>query len=290
MRWTTSGRSANLEDRRGQTGRFTRGGGIGCGTLLLLIVLSVIFKQDFLSLLGPALETDESGSGTAPGDGGGFVSTPEEEQLVDFMSFVLDDLQSTWREILPRAGVDYQDAKMVLFRDAIRSACGVAGSATGPFYCPGDQKVYLDVAFFDELRRRFGAPGDFAEAYVIAHEIGHHVQTLLGTEQQVRNLQGRQPERVNELSVAMELQADCFAGVWGHATAQRGILEPGDVEEGLNAAAAVGDDRIQRATSGYVSPESFTHGSSEERVHWFRVGLASGDPGRCDTFSSSSGR
>ena len=288
MRWTSGGRSANLEDRRAETGgSMVRGGGIGCGTFLILIVLSVIFKQDFLSLLGPALMTDETGA-PAPSTEGELVTTPEEERLVDFMSFVLDDLQATWRQVLPRAGAEYQDAQMVLFRDSIRSACGVAGSSTGPFYCPVDGKVYLDLSFFDELHRRFGAPGDFAQAYVIAHEIGHHVQNLLGIERDVRRLQGQNPGAANDLSVRMELQADCLAGVWGNATAQRGTLESGDVEEGLAAAAAIGDDRIQRQTQGYVAPESFTHGSSQQRVGWFRKGLSTGDPDACDTFSADS--
>jgi predicted metalloprotease len=260
-----------------------RGGGIGCGTLLVLIVLSVIFKQDFLSLLGPALVTEETGAGAPAGED--FVTTPEEEQLVDFMSFVLDDLQDTWRGIL---GADYQDARMVLFRDGIRSACGGASASTGPFYCPADGKVYLDLSFFDELHRRFGASGDFAQAYVIAHEVGHHVQTLLGLEQKVRTLQGQNPDAANELSVRMELQADCLAGVWGHSTGQRGLLESGDIEEGLAAAGAIGDDRIQRQTQGYVAPESFTHGSSQQRVGWFRRGLSTGDPNDCDTFTNES--
>jgi predicted metalloprotease len=260
-----------------------RGGGIGCGTLLVLIVLSVIFKQDFLSLLGPALVTEETGAGAPAGED--FVTTPEEEQLVDFMSFVLDDLQDTWRGIL---GADYRDARMVLFRDGIRSACGGASASTGPFYCPADGKVYLDLSFFDELHRRFGASGDFAQAYVIAHEVGHHVQTLLGLEQKVRTLQGQNPDAANELSVRMELQADCLAGVWGHSTGQRGLLESGDIEEGLAAAGAIGDDRIQRQTQGYVAPESFTHGSSQQRVGWFRRGLSTGDPNDCDTFTNES--
>ena len=284
MRWTSGGRSPNLEDRRAQTGgRMMRGGGIGCGTLLILIVLSVIFKQDFLSLLGPALMTEET-SAPGPSPAEDFVTTPEEEQLVDFMSFVLDDVQATWHRVLPR----YQDAQMVLFRDGIRSGCGTAGSATGPFYCPTDGKVYLDLSFFDELHRRFGAPGDFAQAYVLAHEIGHHVQSLLGIESKVRSLQGQNPDGANDLSVRMELQADCLAGVWGNSTAERGILESGDVEEGLAAAGAIGDDRIQRQTQGYVAPESFTHGSSQQRVGWFRKGLSTGDPDSCDTFSADS--
>lgn len=254
-----------------------RGGTIGCGTLLVLIVLSVIFKQDFVSLLGPSLATEAPSS--APGD---FQTSPQEEELVEFMSFVLDDLQATWARELP----SYRETQMVLFRDSVRSACGIAGSATGPFYCPGDGKVYLDLGFFDELHRRFGAPGDFAQAYVIAHEVGHHVQNLIGVERQVRQLQSQRPGDANELSVRMELQADCFAGVWGNSTDERGILEPGDAEEGMRAAAAIGDDRIQRMSQGYVAPESFTHGSSEQRMEWLRRGLESGDPERCDTFSS----
>ncbi|MGH9323549.1 MAG: KPN_02809 family neutral zinc metallopeptidase [Vicinamibacteria bacterium] len=287
MKWRSGGRSANLEDRRGQRGgRMMRGGGIGCGTLLVLVVLSVVFKQDFLSLLGPALVTEEA---PAPSSGSDeLVTTPEEERLVDFMSFVLDDIQPTWAQLLPSVGSTYQDAQMVLFRDAVRSACGMAGAATGPFYCPADGKLYLDLSFFDELHRRFGAPGDFAQAYVIAHEIGHHVQNLLGIERQVRGLQGQRPNAANDLSVRMELQADCFAGIWGRSASQRGILESGDVEEGLNAAAAIGDDRIQRQTQGHVAPDSFTHGSSEQRVTWFRKGFSSSDPESCDTFSSGS--
>lgn len=279
MRWTRRGRSANLEDRRGQ--RVSRGGTVGCGTLLFLIVLSVLFRQDFLSLLGPAL-VEESRGGAATSTDADFRASAEEEELVDFMSFVLDDLQATWRQKL---GPQYRDAQMVLFRDGVRSACGMAGSASGPFYCPGDGKVYLDLGFFDQLRRQFGAPGDFAQAYVIAHEVGHHVQGLLGIERQVRQMQARNPGAQNQLSVRMELQADCLAGVWGHSTAQRGILERGDVEEGLNAAAAIGDDRLQRQAQGYAMPDAFTHGSSEQRVEWFRRGLMSGDPDQCDTFS-----
>ncbi|GMR24315.1 MAG: neutral zinc metallopeptidase [Acidobacteriota bacterium] len=278
MRWTRRARSANLEDRRGQ--RVPRRGTVGCGTLLVLIALSVVFKQDFLSLLGPAL-VDNTGGGATSTDAD-FRASSEEEELVDFMSFVLDDLQATWQQKLGR---QYRDANMVLFRDAVQSACGVTGAATGPFYCPGDGKVYLDLSFFDELRRRFGAPGDFAQAYVIAHEIGHHVQNLLGIERQVRQLQAGNPGSRNNLSVRMELQADCLAGVWGYSTAQRGVLEQGDVEEGLDAAAAIGDDRIQRQTQGYVVPDAFTHGSSAERVEWFKRGLMSGDPDQCDTFS-----
>ncbi len=281
MRWRKGQRSSNLEDRRSQTGG-RRGRSIGLGGFFVLLVLSFLFKENFFALLGPSMGTDLS---PMPGDSTpAREPSPEEEELVDFMSFVLNDTQATWSRLFADGG--YREAQMVLFRGAVQSACGFAQSATGPFYCPGDQKVYLDLSFFDELRRRFGAPGDFAQAYVIAHEIGHHVQTLLGIEDQVRQAQGTRRGQANQLSVLMELQADCFAGVWGHSTAQRGILEGGDVEEGLNAAAAIGDDRIQQMSGGGIMPESFTHGSSEQRVEWFRTGLTSGNPEECDTFSA----
>jgi predicted metalloprotease len=282
MRWTPGGRSENVEDRRSEGGGFRRGGvGLGLGGILLLLVLSAITGQDFLSqmLSNPDIAMTP---GAQPADR---PSSPEEEQLVEFVSFVLDDTQEAWHRILPN---QYQDAQLVLFREAINSACGFAEAASGPFYCPGDRKVYIDLSFYEELRRRFGAPGDFAQAYVLAHEIGHHVQTLLGIEPQVRQLQQRSPESANQLSVLLELQADCFAGVWGHTTARREILEQGDVEEGLNAAAAIGDDRIQSRTRGRVQPEAFTHGSSAQRVEWFRRGLSSGDPDSCNTFQSRS--
>jgi predicted metalloprotease len=245
------------------------------------LVLSAITGQDFLSQLlsNPDIAMTP---GTQPAER---ASSPEEERLVEFVSFVLDDAQATWHQILPDR---YQDAQLVLFRDAISSACGFAEAASGPFYCPADRKVYIDLSFYEELHRRFGVPGDFAQAYVLAHEIGHHVQTVLGIEPQVRQLQQRSPGSANELSVRLELQADCFAGVWGHTTARREILERGDVEEGLNAAAAIGDDRIQSMTRGRVQPEAFTHGTSEQRVDWFRRGLSSGDPDACNTFQSGS--
>jgi hypothetical protein len=253
------------------------------GGILLLLVLSVLFKQDFFALLGGVSDVATGPAGYAdpappPADLGA------EDEQVEFVSFVLDDSQETWNRVFRGRGDDYVPARMVLFRGEVSSACGYAAAAMGPFYCPGDQRVYLDLGFFEELRRQFGAPGDFAQAYVIAHEIGHHVQGLLGVESQVRRLQERHPDQANELSVRMELQADCFAGVWGHSTAQRSILERGDVEEGLRAAAAIGDDRIQQMSGRGVNPESFTHGSSEQRVSWFRRGLESGDPERCDTF------
>jgi predicted metalloprotease len=203
------------------------------------------------------------------------------------VSFVLDDTQNTWTQILPQqSGKPYHHARLVLFRDYTQSGCGSAESATGPFYCPGDEKVYIDLGFYDELRRRFGAPGEFAQAYVLAHEIGHHVQKLLGIERRVRQLQEDNPRGQNSASVHLELQADCFAGVWAHSTQQRGLLEKGDVESALGAAAAVGDDRLQRMATGHVSPDSFTHGTSEQRMSWFRKGLDAGTVAACNTFEA----
>jgi predicted metalloprotease len=293
MKWTPGGRSADLEDRRGESPGYSRGsafggmnigkaGPIGLGGLAILFVISLLSGQDFLGLLsgGGGADTNVAPGGS-PAPVGPASSTPEEEKLVDFVSFVLDDAQGTWTQLLPR---QYQRAKLVLFRDGVESACGFAESATGPFYCPGDQKVYVDLGFYEELRRRFGAPGDFAQAYVLAHEIGHHVQNLLGTERQVRQLQRGRPDQANDLSVRMELQADCYAGIWGYSAAQRDKLDPDDVDEGLKAAAAIGDDRIQRMSGQRVAPERFTHGSSEQRVQWFKRGLQAGQITACDTF------
>ena len=288
MRWTPGGRSPNLEDRRGQSsGRFPFpggmrvGGGLGLGTILLLAALGIVFKTDFLSLLTTSDGMPTGGDLSAPARP---VDDPSEEPMVQFVSFVLDDAQNTWRQKSSELGTPYRDAKLVLFRDAVQSACGFAESATGPFYCPADEKVYIDLGFYEELQQRFGAPGDFAQAYVLAHEIGHHVQNLVGTEAQVREARQRRADLANELSVRLELQADCYAGVWGHAAAQRQRLEPGDVEEGLAAAAAVGDDRLQRMGGGRVVPESFTHGSSAQRQEWFQRGMETGRPDACDTF------
>jgi hypothetical protein len=287
MRWTPRGRSENLEDRRGERAGFGGGGlnmrrmaPLGLGGLLLLFVLSLLTGQNFLSLLDPGADVamvDSTSSVPA-------ATSPEEEEQVKFVSFVLDDVQETWARMLPDR---YETTRLVLFRDAIRSACGFAESASGPFYCPPDRKVYIDLGFYAELKARFGAPGDFAQAYVLAHEIGHHVQTLLGTEPRVRELQESRPQLANELSVRLELQADCYAGLWGHSTARSQILEQGDVEEGLNAAAAIGDDRLQRMASGRVVPEKFTHGSSAQRVEWFRRGLESGRVEACNTFAGA---
>jgi hypothetical protein len=218
------------------------------------------------------------------GQAPGYRPAPGEDELVQFVSFVLDDVQSTWQRTLPAAGREYRRAKMVLFTDATQSACGVGQAAMGPFYCPLDEKVYIDLGFYRDLKRRFGAPGDFAQAYVIAHEIGHHVQHVLGLAERVRQVQSQRPDQANVLSVRLELQADCFAGIWGHSTAQRDILEAGDVEEALNAASAIGDDRIQKQAGGRTNPETWTHGSSRQRVAWFRRGLESGRIDDCDTF------
>jgi uncharacterized protein len=280
MRWTPGGSSSDVEDRRGEGGRFGGGMRMGLGGFLVLLVLSLIFKRDFFSLVGAGAPAEDTGGAAA----GPVQTTPEEDERQQFVTFVLNDAQDTWTRILAERGQQYEHAKLVLFRDATQTACGVGQAAAGPFYCPGDNRVYIDLGFYDELRDRFGAAGDFAQAYVIAHELGHHVQRLLGTEAKVRRAQQQHPDEANALSVRMELQADCYAGVWGHSTQQRNILEQGDVEEGLNAASAVGDDRIQAASGGGVHPESFTHGSAKQRSSWFNRGFRSGRPEDCDTF------
>jgi predicted metalloprotease len=284
MRWSAGGDSSNVEDRRGEGGGGFRGGGgmkVGLGGAVVLLILSLVFKQNFFALVG----ADGAGGGAAAPAELSPAEQAHQDSLVQFVTFVLDDAQATWQKTL---GAKYHDAKLVLFRDAIQSACGSAESSSGPFYCPGDEKVYIDLGFYDELRQRFGAPGDFAQAYVLAHEIGHHVQKLLGIEAQMREMQQQSPDRENELSVRLELQADCFAGVWGHSTEQRGILDPGDVDEGLAAAAAVGDDRLQKQATGTVNPDAFTHGSSAQRTSWFRKGFSTGDLKACDTFGAAS--
>jgi|NGEPerStandDraft_6_1074524.scaffolds.fasta_scaffold15304_3 predicted metalloprotease len=287
MRWDAGEQSPDIEDRRGEGGGLGFGGGgfrLGCGGIVLLAILSLVFKKNFFALL------DSNSGGPAAVDithsGPPVSQSADDRERVKFVSFVVEDVQRTWEKEFPQLGRNYQRAKLVLFRDATRSGCGFAESAMGPFYCPADEKVYLDLGFFDELRSRFGAPGRFAEAYVIAHEFGHHVQTLLGTEEKVRRAEAKRPSLKNTLSVRVELQADCFAGVWGHSTDERNLLESGDVESGLAAAAAVGDDRLQKAATGRVNPESFTHGSSKERVEWFRRGFQTGQVGSCDTFAA----
>jgi predicted metalloprotease len=287
MRWTPGGRSGDLEDVRGQGGRgpMLGGGGlrIGAGGAILLLVLSLATGQNFFDLLGGVVDVGApGGEQSAP-----YEASPEEEKLVDFVSFVLDDVQNTWGQAFPIAGRDYRKTKLVLFTDNVSSGCGYAQAAMGPFYCPADEKVYIDLGFYRELRSRFGAPGDFAQAYVIAHEIGHHVQNVLGLSERVRELQQRRPDQANQLSVLLELQADCFAGVWAHSTQRRDILERGDVEEGIGAAAAVGDDRIQKSAGGGVNPETWTHGSSQQRVEWFQRGMQKGTVADCNTFAAA---
>ena len=282
MRWTPGGQSPNIEDRRNSG---IGGGGmrLGLGGIVILFILSVVFRRDFFSLLNvsPGGMTATTTSQPNP------AQDAKEQPLVQFVSFVLDDAQNEWKQLLPaQAGVPYSDAKLVLFRDAVNSACGLAQSASGPFYCPADQKVYIDLGFYDELKNRFGAAGDFAQAYVLTHEIGHHVQNLLGIDSQVRRAQQSNPGAANELSVRLELQADCLAGVWGHSTEQRNILEQGDAEKALNAAAAIGDDRLQRMSGRQVTPESFTHGTSAQRVQWFQTGFNSGNLSACNTFAN----
>lgn len=286
MRWTPGGESQDIEDRRDDDssgrGGFQFGGmHIGLGGAIVLLVLSLVFKQNFFALIGGG-GTPHVANRPNP------ARTEAERPLVQFVSFVLDDTQKNWEQILPQqTGKQYRHAKLVLFRNYTHSGCGAAESATGPFYCPEDEKVYIDLGFYDELKQRFGVPGQFAQAYVLAHEVGHHVQKLAGVEARVRKLQEVNPRQQNPLSVRMELQADCLAGVWAHSTQERGLLESGDVESALGAAAAVGDDRLQKMATGHVSPESFTHGTSQQRVHWFRQGLDSGTISACDTFASN---
>jgi hypothetical protein len=285
MRWRGRRESTRVEDRRGARGVRLPGGkgaGIGCGGLLLILLLAYFTGENPVQLL-ESLGTSSSVSGPSSGLDGTPAPGPRDE-LSQFASVVLADTEDTWTALFQRESESYRLPTLVLFSGSVASACGYASSAVGPFYCPADGKVYLDLSFFDELARRFGAPGDFAQAYVIAHEIGHHVQNLLGISAEIRRRQqGASQTRANELSVRLELQADCLAGVWGYHA--QDLLEPGDIEEGLAAAAAIGDDQMQRRAGGYVRPESWTHGSSQQRVTWLRRGLQSGDPDACDTFN-----
>jgi len=282
MRWKTGRRSSNIEDRRGRRAAGGTAFKGGVGTVVLVLALAY-----FLGIDPQVLLQLQQGGGQAEivED---YQPTPQEAQLADFVSVVLADTEDTWQEIFRQSGRGYEEPALVLFSGAVRSACGMASAAMGPFYCPADRKVYIDLAFFADLRRQHGAPGDFAQAYVIAHEVGHHVQTLLGISDQVRSAQqGLGRADANALSVQQELQADCFAGVWGnHAERSRQVLEEGDIEEALNAASAIGDDRLQKQAQGYVVPESFTHGTSKQRVEWFRRGIESGDFERCNTFGT----
>ncbi len=284
MDWTPGGLSSDVEDRRSSGGGFGLGGGGGIGIIgiVILLVLSLITGRNYI--------------GAFLAGGGGHVASPtanrpisaDEDRSAQLVSFVLDDVQKTWTQLLPaQAGRDYRHAKLVLFRDYTQSGCGMAQSQTGPFYCPADEKVYIDLGFWDELRRIGGSTGDFAQAYVVAHELGHHVQNILGVERKVRQLSSQNPSQANPLSVDLELQADCLAGVWAHGTAQRKIIDQSDVDAGLSAAAAVGDDHLQKMSRGAVSPETFTHGSSAQRTGWFKRGLEEGNISACNTFASN---
>jgi predicted metalloprotease len=282
MRWTPGGVSDDVEDDRSSSsggGGFPGGIHIGIGGILILVVLSFIFKRDLLTpfLGGSSTPQSTQSAPAAP------QQSAAEQREVQFVSFVLDDVQKTWTKIIP----NYRHAKLVLYRGGIDSACGLAQTATGPFYCPGDEKVYLDLSFFNELKNQLGASGEFAQAYVIAHEIGHHVQKIVGTEQKVRQEVGSNPKMRNAISVRVELQADCYAGVWANSTQRRDLLETGDVASAMNAAAAVGDDHLQKMETGRVMPDKFTHGTSAQRTYWFQQGFTAGSPIACDTFSSS---
>lgn len=298
MRWRGGRRSRNIEDRRGQNaGGFGRGRGIpirlprgrgskiGIVGILAIVGISLFLGIDPTVILQGGLQQGgvQSTSQSSP------PRTTANDDLTEFVSVVLADTEDTWRVLFANADQTYQEPTLVLFSDSVQSACGFAQSAMGPFYCPGDQKVYLDLSFFNELRNRFDAPGDFAQAYVIAHEVGHHIQTLLGISQKVHEQRSRLSETEgNKLSVRLELQADCLAGVWAfHADQTRQILEPGDIDEALNAATAIGDDRLQTQARGMVVPDSFTHGSSAQRVRWFKTGFKDGNVNSCDTFSAS---
>ena len=280
MRWRTGRRSSNIEDRRGQRRRAGAFKG-GIGTVVIALALAYFLGIDPQVLLqmqqgGAPMTTDEDWQPSA-----------EDQELADFVSVVLADTEDTWNTIFGRSGMDYEEPVLVMFSGSVQSACGMASAAVGPFYCPADNKVYLDLSFFHDLKQRHGAPGDFAQAYVIAHEVGHHVQNLLGISDKVRQAQrGADKAEANALSVRLELQADCFAGLWGnYADRSRQVLEQGDIEEALGAASAIGDDRLQRESMGSTVPESFTHGTSEQRVRWFRKGIETGDIGNCDTFN-----
>lgn len=276
MKWQGRSGSGNIEDRRGMGMALPVGGGIG--GLVLLLLISALTGTNPADLINSSPAQDQT-VGTS--------GAPANDPHAQFISVVLRDTEETWGAVFSRSGSRYAPPTLVLFTNATQSACGVGQSAMGPFYCPADRKVYLDLSFFEELNTRFGAPGDFAQAYVVAHEVGHHIQTLTGTSERVQSARQRSSERdANALSVRQELQADCYAGVWGHYANRRGLLEAGDAEEGLRAAAAIGDDRIQRQTQGRVAPESFTHGSSEQRMRWLRRGLDSGSVDACDTFSA----
>ena len=278
MRWQGSRGSSNIEDKRGLSSKGIIGGGIG-GIVIILIVM--LLGGDPTSLL-QNIQTDQQTSNS------NYSETAEEKELAQFVSVVLAETEDTWHKIFSDLGENYREPKLVLFTGSVQSACGTAGASTGPFYCPGDEKLYIDLSFYDELQKRFKAPGDFAMAYVIAHEVGHHIQNLLGTMDKMNQLRSRLSEEdYNKYSVRLELQADFYAGVWAHYTDKsKGLLEEGDLDEAINAASAVGDDRIQKQSQGYVVPESFTHGTSEQRKRWFYKGFTTGDIRQVDTFGT----
>ncbi|HVF10358.1 MAG TPA: neutral zinc metallopeptidase [Abditibacteriaceae bacterium] len=279
MRWVNRRQSANVEDRRGGMGGALPIGG-GIGTLVLVLVVYMLGGD-------PRAVIDQAPRGSGPGAGTTTQTSPQDDEAKKFVSVVLGDTEDVWHELLRQHGRQYREPKLVLFSGQVQSACGIAGASAGPFYCPGDQKLYIDLSFYEELKNRFRAPGDFAQAYVIAHEVGHHVQNLLGTSGKVQALQARSSKTdANRLSVRLELQADFFAGVWAHYAQKRGLLDPGDIEEGLRAASAIGDDRLQQESQGYTRPDSFTHGTSEQRLHWFQKGLQTGDLRQGNTFTS----
>ncbi|TXH86261.1 MAG: neutral zinc metallopeptidase [Pseudomonas sp.] len=288
MRWERGRRSDNVVDARGRSGgmRFGGGKGLSLGGIAVVVVIGLLMGQDPLTILGNVVNQGMQQGAPVQESPAPAANDPQSE----FVRAILGDTEDTWRTLFQASGQQYRDPKLVLFSGGVRSACGFADSAVGPFYCPGDQQVYLDLAFFREMETRFAAAGDFAQAYVIAHEVGHHVQTLLGVSAKV-NAARKRGERVegdNGLLVRQELQADCLAGVWAHHAQQRlEWLEPGDLEEALNAANAIGDDRLQKQSRGTVVPDSFTHGTSAQRMRWFRSGFDSGEPGRCDTFKSA---
>ncbi|WP_439133678.1 KPN_02809 family neutral zinc metallopeptidase [Pseudomaricurvus sp.] len=300
MRWKGRRQSSNVEDRRGESSGYSAAGtgagaamlfrfiprmlGSKSGRVILIVGILVIVGSRFFGIdLLPFL----LGGGSPAVTQNSREPTPEEQELSQFVAVVLADTEDTWNSIFQSQGQQYQEPSLVLFSGSVRSACGQASAAVGPFYCPADRQVYLDLSFFQDLKSRYGAPGDFAQAYVIAHEVGHHVQTLLGISNQVRQAgQGKSKAEVNALSVRQELQADCFAGVWGHSAQQEQLLDPGDLKEALTAATAIGDDRLQKQAGGQVVPDSFTHGSSEQRVRWFRKGFDSGDLNNCNTFAA----
>lgn len=284
MRWNRARRSDNVEDNRGRAGRFGGGRGLSLGGVAVVVIIGLLSGQDPLQILGQL-----AGQLSQPAAVSTQAPAADDPQR-DFVSAVLGDTEDTWRELFQQAGRQYRDPTLVLFSGGVDSACGFAQSAVGPFYCPGDQRVYLDLSFFRELEQRFGAAGDFAQAYVIAHEVGHHVQTLLGVSAHVNaaRQRGERMEGANGLLVRQELQADCLAGVWAfHAQQRLKWLEPGDVEEALNAANAIGDDRLQRQSRGQVVPDAFTHGTSAQRMRWFSTGFERGEVNRCDTFKAA---